>query len=318
MAGSGCATRPNPAPLIVAAEPAPSVESAVPGVTATATPAKPLTPNDVVTAAPADAWKRINPDDLLLIALKNGGQVVIQLAPEFTPVHVANIRAFARSDYWNGAAVYRVQDNYVAQWGLGDAERPFPAGVVKEPPHEYWRSLQDMRVVPLGYPDSYGGQAGFADGWPVAYDPAADRINLTHCYGYVGVARGLAPDTGSGSELYAIIGHAPRQLDRNIAVVGRVVEGIENLSSLKRGPAPMGFFAQRTEDTPIASIKLASQVSGAERPVYEYLDPANASFATYLRLKGNRSDDFYKVPAGGADLCNVPVPVRRVSPGERG
>ena len=313
LAGSACATKPEPAPApaTIAAEPAQPVPVA-------AAPAKPLTPGDVVTAAPAEAWKRISPDDLLLIALKNGGQVVIQLAPEFTPVHAANIRAFARSDYWNGAAIYRVQDNYVAQWGLGDVERPFPAGVVKEPPHEYWRPIDGMAVVPLGYPDSYGAQAGFAGGWPVAYDPAADRINLTHCYGYVGVARGLAPDTGSGSELYAIIGHAPRQLDRNIAVVGRVIEGIENLSSLKRGPAPMGFFAQRTEDTPIASIKLASAVSGVERPLFEYLDPASASFATYLRVKANRSDDFYKTPAGGVDLCNVGVPVRRVTVGERG
>ena len=287
-------------------------------LTGAAEPPKPLTPGDIVTAAPASAWKAISADDLLVIDLKGGGRVIVQLAPEFTPVHAANIRAFARSNYWAGAAVYRVQDNYVAQWGLGDTERPFPAGVVKEPPHEYWRAMDGLTVVPLGYPDSYGGQAGFAAGWPVGYDPAADRINLTHCYGYVGVARGLAPDTGSGSELYAIIGHAPRQLDRNIAVVGRVIEGIENLSSLKRGPAPMGFFDKRTEDAPIASVKLASQLAGADRPAFEYLDPASPSFASYARLRGNRSDDFYKVPAGGADLCNVPVPVRRVSVGERG
>jgi len=139
----------------------------------------------------------------------------------------------------------------------------------------------------------------------------AGRVNLTHCYGSVGVARDLAPDTGSGGELYAIIGHAPRQLDRNIAVVGRVVEGIEHLSSLRRGTEALGFYKERSEDAPIESVRLASDLPAAQRPAFEYLDPASAAFAAYLRLRANRSDAFYKVPAGGVDLCNAPVPVRR-------
>lgn len=283
-----------------------------------AEPPKPLTPNDIIAAAPANAWRSIPADDLLLIDLAGGGRVVVQLAPEFTPVHVANIRAFARSGYWNGAAVYRVQDNYVAQWGMGDKEKPFPEGAVKVPPHEYWRDMKGLPFRPLGYPDSYASQAGFVNGWPVGHDPQSGRVNLTHCYGAVGVARDLAPDTGSGSELYAIIGHAPRQLDRNIAVVGRVIEGIEHLSALKRGPAPMGFYANRSEDRPIAAVRLASQVEAGERPAFEYLDPASEPFGSYLRLRANRDDAFYKTPAGGVDLCNVPVPIRRSSQGERG
>jgi peptidylprolyl isomerase len=278
---------------------------------AAATPPKPLTPADVVAAAPASAWRSIPAEDLLLVDLKGRGRVVVQLAPEFAPVHVANVRAFARSDYWSGAAVYRVQDNYVAQWGNGDVEKPIPAGVVKLPPHEYWRSSKGLAIRPFGYRDSYAPAAGYAHGWPVALDPKAGRVNLTHCYGHVGVARDLAPDTGSGSELYAIIGHAPRQLDRNIAVLGRVVEGIEHLSSLKRGTEALGFYKERSEDAPIERVTLASSLPAGEQPRFEYLDPVSAPFATYLRLRANRADAFYKVPAGGVDLCNAPVPVRR-------
>ncbi|GAA3255116.1 hypothetical protein GCM10020258_13330 [Sphingomonas yabuuchiae] len=40
---------------------------------------------------------------------------------------------------------------------------------------------------------------------------------------------------GVGAELYTIIGHSPRGLDRNIAVVGRVVDGMDALSTLPRG-----------------------------------------------------------------------------------
>ncbi len=89
-------------------------------------------------------------------------------------------------------------------------------------------------------------------GWPIAYDPKAGTANLTHCYGYVGVGRGLAPDTGTGGELYAVIGHAPRQLDRNIAVVGRVVEGIEQMSALPRGTEALGFYKEASQYVPIA------------------------------------------------------------------
>ena len=132
------------------------------------------------------------------------------------------------------------------------------------------------------------------------------------------MGRDLSPDTGTGGELYAAIGHAPRHLDRNIAVVGRVIEGIDRLSSLPRGTEALGFYKDKAQYAPIASIRLASAIPAAERPAYEYMDTRSASFASYLRLRANRRDDFYIRPAGGVDLCNVQVPVRRAPVGERG
>jgi peptidylprolyl isomerase len=150
-------------------------------------------PNKVVQEAPAEAWRPVDPADLLVVDLKEGGRIVIELAPDFAPVHIANVRAFARAGWWNGASIYRVQDNYVAQWGNGDAKIELPAGVVRQPPAEYYRDLAGLQVRPLGFPDSYAPMVGHADGWPVAYDPEAGRAWLTHCYGYVGVGRDLAP-----------------------------------------------------------------------------------------------------------------------------
>jgi peptidylprolyl isomerase len=270
-----------------------------------------LTPNDIVAQSPASAWRTIDPDNLLVIELNNGGRVVIQLAPEFAPIHVANIKALARGNYWNGASVYRLQDNYVAQWGLNDSDKPWPAGVTPKPPAEYTRSLKGLAVKPLGYTDPYAPGAGFADGWPVAYSRQAGWADLAHCYGSVGVGRDLSPDTGTGGELYAVIGQAPRQLDRNIALVGRVVDGIDRLSSLPRGTEALGFYKDKSQYAPIASIRLASDMPAAKRPAYEYMETASATFATYLRVRANRHDDFYIEPAGGVDLCNVQVPVRR-------
>jgi peptidylprolyl isomerase len=277
-----------------------------------AAPAKKLpTPNDIVAAAPASAWKTIPADDLLVMDLARGGRIVIQLAPAFAPIHVANIRALARGQYWNGASVYRVQDDYVAQWGLNESDKPWPAGVTSKPPAEYTRPLKGLSVTHLGSPDPYAPAAGFSDGWPIAYSPKGGWADLAHCYASVGVGRDLSPDTGTGGELYAVIGHAPRQLDRNIAVVGRVIDGIERLSSLPRGTEALGFYKDKADYVPIASIRLASDMLAAERPSYEYMDTASPTFARYLKVRANRHDDFYIRPAGGVDLCNVQVPVRR-------
>jgi len=280
-------------------------------LTGAAPATKLLTPNDIVAKAPASAWKTISADDLMVMDLANGGRVVIQLAPAFAPVHVANIKALARSNYWDGATVYRVQDNYVAQWGLNESDKPWPKGVAAKPPAEYTRALRGLRITRLGSPDPYASGAGFADGWPVAYSRKAGWADLAHCYASVGVGRDLSPDTGTGGELYAVIGQAPRQLDRNIALVGRVIDGIDRLSSLPRGTGDLGFYKDKAQYVPIARIRLASEMPAAERPSYQYMDTASPTFARYLHVRANRHDSFYDHPAGGVDLCNVQVPVRK-------
>ena len=270
-----------------------------------------LTPNDLVAEAPQSAWKAIPPDDLMVIDLASGGRVVIQLAPLFAPVHVANIKALSRGGYWNGASVYRVQDNYVAQWGLNESDKPWPAGVTPKPPAEYTRALKGLKITPLGSPDPYAPGAGFAEGWPVAFSTKGGWADLAHCYGSVGVGRDLSPDTGTGGELYAVIGHGPRQLDRNIALVGRVVDGMDRFSTLPRGTEALGFYKDKALYVPISSIRLASDMAAADRPSYEVMDTGSATFERYLKLRSNRHDDFYIRPAGGVDLCNVQVPVRK-------
>ncbi|MBU3078736.1 peptidylprolyl isomerase [Sphingomonas quercus] len=273
-------------------------------------PAPPITPNDVIAAAPASAWTRIADDALLVIELMGGARVVIQLAPGFAPAHVANIRALARARWWDGESVYRVQDNYVVQWGDPTDKKPLPGGVAARPPAEYERDAQGLAIRPLDAPDAYAPRTGFVEGWPVAVRDG--RASLTHCYAMVGVARDPAPDTGSGSALYTVIGHAPRQLDRNIALVGRIVAGMEALSALPRGTGDLGLYRTPGERLPIISVRLASDMPAAARPAFEVMDSAAPAFADYVRLRANRHDGFFAVPAGGVDICNVPVPVRAV------
>jgi peptidylprolyl isomerase len=294
------------------------------GLLASAAPAQPgrwtprpipdaTEPSEVVAHAPADAWRPIDPENLLVMDLQEGGRVIIELAPAFAPIHVANMRHLARGGWWDAATIYRVQDNYVAQWGNNEAAVPLPEGVVQRPPAEYERPAAGLALRPLGFPDSYAPMVGFVDGWPVAWDPSRHSAWLTHCYATVGVGRDLAPDTGTGGELYAVIGHSPRPLDRNIANVGRVIEGIALLSARPRGTGPLGFYQADHGENPIriARVRLAADMPEAERPRFEVMRTDTPTFAQYLRGRANRGGTFFRVPAGGVDVCNVNVPVRR-------
>jgi peptidylprolyl isomerase len=268
-----------------------------------------------VLAASADAdWRRVAADNLLLVELAGGGLVAIELASEFAPVHVANIRSFARAGWWDGATLYRVQENYVVQWGVNESDRPLPRGVVEAPPAEYHRPLAGLSARPLGYPDSYAPMVGHADGWPIAWDPESGRAWLTHCYGAVGAGRGLSPDTGTGGELYAVIGHAPRHLDLNIATVGRVLDGLHHMASRPRGSGNLGFYDAARGEVPLGIVRarLAADIPAAERPAYEVLRTDTDTFSAFVTGRANRGGTFFDRPAGGIDLCNVNVPVRPV------
>jgi peptidylprolyl isomerase len=253
--------------------------------------------------------------DLAPDAKGKARRVVIQLMPPpFSQGWIANIRKLAAAHWWDGLSINRVQDNYVVQWGDPDGEdkgkaRALPSSLAKVPENDYVTRaeprMQSRYVNYSAYTDAFDD---LANGWPISFGQD-DSAWPVHCYGMVGVGRDLSPDTGSGAELYTVIGHAPRHLDRNIALVGRVIEGIEHLSSLPRGTGALGFYETPEERTTIASIRLGNEVAGL--PAYEYLSTESATFARYAEARANRRDPFFITPAGGADVCNIAVPVRR-------
>ena len=312
--------------LPAAAQVAPPRSSSA-AVTQTKTPAP--SPGEIVAAAPAAAWVAIAPADLLVMTLApdrdgKSRSVAIQLMPPpFSQGWVGNIRKLAAAHWWDGLSINRVQDNYVVQWGDPDADdkakaKALPPGLAAVPQSEYTSKSLTLPIVDpaMGivgpYRDANGWQS-FWRGWPIGSYAYQGRQWPVHCYGMVGVGRNYSPDTGSGAELYTVIGHAPRHLDRNIALVGRVVEGIEHLSSLPRGTGPLGFYEKAEQRVPIVSIRLASELPAAGQPRFQYLSTQSASFAKYADARANRRDPFFIAPAGGADICNIPVPVRRVA-----
>ena len=284
---------------------------AAPAGTASAPPAASArSMSEILAASPASAWRALGDDHTLYMELP-GGRVVIELLPAIAPRTVANIEGLARLHYFDGLSILRVQDNYVVQWGDPDGIRKVPDAMQKLAP-EFSVPLGAAAFTLLPDRDGYAPQVGFVDSFAAARDPGTGMAWLTHCYGAVGVGRDNDPASGNGSELYAVIGNAPRHLDRNVTIVGQVRQGIELLSTLPRGTAEMGFYDKPAQRVPITSIQLASELPPAQRTRLEVLRSDSPTFTAVVAARRNRHDEWYLQPAGYIELCNVPLPVRAI------
>jgi len=274
--------------------------------------AKPVTVADLLAGSPAADWRAPNPEDTLYLELARG-RVVIELATHVVPQHAANIKALVRAHYFDGLAIIRAQDNYVVQWDDESHRRPLPPSV--RPSVEFTADASAaVRFEALPDRDLYAKEVGFLDGFPAGRDPHTHTVWLAHCYGTVGAGRD-DPAESTGAEMYAVIGNAPRQLDRNVALVGRVLKGMELLSTLPRGSGEMGFYLASEPPAPISSVRVASDVPEAERTPIEVLRTDSATFRAVLDQRRERHEPWFKHNPAAIDLCNVPLPVR--TPGGR-
>jgi peptidylprolyl isomerase len=266
----------------------------------------------VLDASQDADWRRLDPDDALYMQLSDG-LVVFELAPNFAPAHVANIRKLVSNRYFDGLAIIRSQDNYVVQWGdvnAGtDAAQP-QGNALASLELESHRSAKGLPFTALVSRDAYADEVGFSDGFPVGRDSADGRAWLTHCYGMLGVGRANSPQSGNGAELYVVTGHAPRHLDRNVTLVGRVVHGIEHLTTLPRGTGPMGFYEDEAEYASIVSIRFGSELAEEARLDVELLRTDTDTFQALIEARRYRAEEWFVDPVERIGLCNVPLPTR--------
>ena len=311
--------------LLAASSLAPAAPGQPPAPTSapTAAPAPAPTSGEVLAAAAPADWRPLDPESTLYVELP-GGRVVVELAPAFAPRHVENVKKLARAGYFDGLAVLRSQENYVVQWGDprgGEEGARAIAGAERALSAELDRALaDDLPFTPLPDGDVYAPEVGFSGGFPVARDASSDggtkRVWLAHCYAMVGAGRGDSADSGSGAELYVVIGHAPRHLDRNVTLLGRVVRGMEALSTLPRGTGALGFYEDPAEHVPVASIRVAADLPEAARTPLELLRTDTATFAAWVAARRHRREGWFLDPVGKIELCNVPLPVREPPPPE--
>ena len=265
----------------------------------------------VMEASSDSDWRQPLPENTLYLQLAHG-RVIFELAPAFAPEHVANIRKLAAQEYFNGLAIIRSQDNYVVQWG--DPKSGEPAlmrslgNAAAQLEGEFYLDAQQVPFTRIDSNDAYADEVGFAGGFPAASD--GEDIWLAHCFGMLGVGRANSPASGNGAELYVVTGHAPRHLDRNATLIGRVIAGMELLTTLPRGSGPLGFYETEKEYVPIQSIRFGTDVPMDERVNIELLRTDSATFADLVEARSYRAEEWFVEPSGRIGLCNVPLPSR--------
>ena len=260
----------------------------------------------------AEDWRVPKAKNLMLLELENG-EVLFELSPDFAPKHVKNIRKMVLEGYFDGSQVVRSQDNYVVQWGDPNAGTKLEKklGRAKSKlPMEFFRDNKKISFVPIKSRDAYAAKTGFAAGFPVSSD--GQKSWLTHCYGMLGVGRGNEADSGNGSSLYMVNGHAPRHLDRNVTLVGRAISGMGALSSLPRGTGPLGFFESEQQYITINKVTMGTQLPAAKLNL-QILRTDTDTFKRYVELRTTRNEGWFLHPTGKIEVCNVSVPTRVIA-----
>jgi peptidylprolyl isomerase len=273
--------------------------------------ARPTVASVLAAATPAD-WRPLDPENTIYMDLA-AGRVVFEIAPEYAPAHAANVKALIREGYFDGLTINRVQDNYVAQWGDANPQgqrRAIKSAKATLLPEFDQAVTPKLPFTPNPDGDVYATEAGWSNGFPVAREARSQRTWITHCYGTLGTARGNAAESGGGTQLFVIIGHAPRHLDRNDTAFGRVVKGIELLSTLPRGTGNLGFYEKPEQRVTIQKMRVAADVPEADRTALQVMRTDTQTFRSLIEARRTRSEEWFKFPVGKIEVCNVGIPTK--------
>jgi hypothetical protein len=191
--------------------------------------------------------------------------------------------------------------------------RPAPVKARKRPlKAEFTVPMKnDKHFTRLRDVDGYAPQVGHSNGFPVARDPKTGEPGWRTATAWSAWGATTTPTAAAAPPCTPSLGHAPRHLDRNITVVGRVISGMPLLSTLPRGPAPMGFYDKPEMQVPISAVKVAADVPGSRAQQVR----SDAHRQRHLPGRGRRPAQPRRprgprYAAGHVDLCAAPIPVR--------
>ncbi len=267
-------------------------------------------------------WNLLDPENTVYLQVEEG-TVVIELNPVFAPKTVAQFKSLVNDQFYRGLSFYRVIDGFVAQGGdesdIDDNPAVNTIGAefeidwpLKPKDKELAKDWQGLSWTPVQENDLFAPYTGFIDGFAAARDKKkAGKAWLTHCPGTVAMARNNDPDSSS-TDFYIVIGQAPRYLDRNLTIFGRVVWGMDVVQRIKRGPTrENGIIEKDLERTYIKHMHMVSALQEQQRMDIWVADTNSEGFKKSLKERRNRSHEFFHhKPPKVLDICQVPVPVR--------
>ena len=257
-------------------------------------------------AAEEPIWRELNPENTIFVEMLKG-LVVIELNPTFAPETVKQFKQLAGDRFYDGLSFYRVIDGFVAQGGDGSDLGELSNVPLLDAEFEIdWN--EEFRYMHVQSPDMFAPETGIIDGFAVARDPSRDKVWLTHCPGTVAMARNDDPDS-SRTDFYIVIGQAPRYLDRNMNIFGRVVYGMDVVQRIERGPIlGNGIIQDETVSSRISKMLLLSEIPEEDRLKVYVVDTSNEGFKKLLKDRLNRKQKFFhNKPPQVLDVCQVPI-----------
>lgn len=252
--------------------------------------------------APADAWRGVDPENLLVVDLP-AGPLYIELRPDMAPKHVEQIKALVRKNFYDGLHFHRVIEGFVAQGGdpKGDGTGGSDMPNIEA---EFARDSKEVGNFTVIGRDRQAARVGLLDGVPAAAEPEslrsfradrAVRVWGAHCQGVMSMARSTDVNSAN-SQFFLVIGDARQSLDTRYTVWGWIVEGLNNARRIERGEPPK-------RPTPIVRMRLAADLPAAERPDLKVMKSDSPAFLEYIKAAGY-------VDATGfvKDLCDIRPP----------
>jgi peptidylprolyl isomerase len=252
-------------------------------------------------------WRQVDPANLVLMELHDG-TVVLELNPRFAPKTVAQFKRLVREDFYRGLSFYRVIEGFVAQGG-DESDVGIPSTQPTIEAEFQIRRDDDLAWTRVESDDMFGAETGFIDGFAAAR--SGRHVWLAHCPGVVAMARASDPDS-SRTDFYIVIGQAPRYLDRNLSVFARVIQGMDVVQRIRRGPTELnGIIEADLDRTRIVRMRMMDAVEAEERRDFYVMDTSSPGFLEYMEQRRNRRDDFFQIkPPKVLDVCQVPIGIR--------
>lgn len=244
-------------------------------------------------------WRPLDPENAIIYETTKG-RVIVELAPELAPGHVARIKELAREGFYNGLAFHRVIDTFMAQGGdpkgdgTGGSDKPNLRGEFN---FRRGADTSFVRAVDRG-----GAALGWVRTVPVTSQPdilmdrtADKRVAAwaNHCPGVTSMAR--AEDENSANSQFFLMRAAYPSLDRRYTVWGRAVIGLDVIRALKVGE-PVA------EPDKMITVRVLADIPEAERPrvMIQRTDGPmfKARLATALEEKGAAFSNCDLAPEG--------------------
>ena len=254
-------------------------------------------------------WRDVDPENTLQITT-DYGTFVVEMAPEFAPLHVAQIKTLARQKFYDDITFHRVMDGFMNQTGDPRGDGTGGSSLPDIKAEFTFRRAPDMPVVLVGQEMSRSGEVGtgFYKSFPVATKPASQAI-LTkdgkvdawplHCPGTTSMARGGHDVNSANSQFFLMRSEYP-SLNQEYSVWGMTVWGNEDLTKIKVGTKgeTEGFVPDHMN-----TVRVAADLPEAERVPVQVLKTSSRSFDNYLKTLQRENGTYPKA-------CDISVPSR--------